>query len=41
MEKKVNRVVKKRKKIYVSASFLDPALKAQVKPSLDRQARFK
>jgi hypothetical protein len=33
--------LKKRKKIKVSASFMDPTIKAQLKPSVERQIKYK
>ena len=35
------RVVKRRRKVKANASFIDPSLKAQLKPSVERQIRFK
>ena len=41
MERKFSKVIRRRKKICISASFLDPSLKAQLKPSVERQVKFK
>ena len=41
MDKPRFRVVKRRRRVKVNASFIDPSLKAQLKPSVERQIRFK
>ncbi|OMJ90628.1 hypothetical protein SteCoe_7028 [Stentor coeruleus] len=41
MNKKPKRIIKKRKRLKISASFLDPSLKSQLSPSIETQIKHK
>lgn len=41
MYKKPKRIIKKRKRLKISASFLDPSLKSQLSPKIESQVKHK